>query len=109
MVEYAEIHNANPAIEYHQADISQRSSLRHEWKGAFDLLTSFQVLHWVRDHAAAISNVHYLLKPGAEIHLQIPMASECLLRIGPTLREWPKWSEYLKVSAWSEASSSSLS
>ena len=105
MVEYAEKHNANPAIEYHQADISQRSSLRHDWKGAFDLLTSFHVLHWVRDQAVALSNIRYLLKPDAEILVGQPLdLPECLSTIGPTLREWPKWNEYLKVSARSEAS-----
>ena len=101
MVEYAEKHNANPAIEYHQADIAQRSSLRHEWKGAFDLLTSFMVLHWVRDQAVALRNVHYLLKPDAEVLLVLMVEShEGIIKIGPTLREWPKWSEYLKVSTW---------
>ena len=88
MVEYAEKHNANPAIEYHQADISQRSSLRHDWEGAFDLLTSFIALHWVQDHAVALSNVRHLLKPDAEILLLFGITSkECLTKIGPTLRE----------------------
>ena len=100
MVDYAEKHNANPAIEYHQADISQRSSLRHDWEGAFDLLTSFLVLFLVRDQEAALRNIQYLLKPDAEILLVHPIKTpECLLNIGPTLSQRPKWSEYLKVSS----------
>ena len=100
MVEFAEEHNPNPAIEYIHADITERTSLRQEWKGAFDLLTAFLVFHWVEDQSVALRNVRYLLKPDAEILLYLAIkAPDSLLKIGPTLKESPKWNKYLKVSA----------
>ena len=51
-----------------------------------------------------MNNARFLLKPDAELLLVFGLETpKSQINFGTTLRERPKWSEYLKVSVWSSA------
>ncbi|CAH1253363.1 Hypp1160 [Branchiostoma lanceolatum] len=55
-VSYASQYNSSTNILYHVADVSDVTTLKKEWQGAFSKVVSLSVLHWVQDKAAALKS-----------------------------------------------------
>ncbi|XP_078585214.1 juvenile hormone acid O-methyltransferase-like [Branchiostoma floridae x Branchiostoma japonicum] len=95
-VSYASQHNSAANILYHVADISDASTIKPEWQGAFSKVISFFVLHWVKDKTAALKALHSCLKPGGEILLILGTDENKSIQTKLKMAEHHKWKPYFK-------------
>ncbi|CAH1246016.1 Hypp7632 [Branchiostoma lanceolatum] len=89
-------HNSSPNVLYHVADVSDASTLKPGWQGAFSKAVSFLVLHWVQDKAAALKALHSCLKPSGEILMTFCPDKDKFVQTNFQMAAHPKWQIYLK-------------
>ncbi|XP_066274887.1 juvenile hormone acid O-methyltransferase-like [Branchiostoma lanceolatum] len=95
-ISYASQHNPSPNILYHVADVSDVSTFKPEWQGAFSKAVSFFVLHWVRDKVSALKALHHCLKPRGEIVTCSTTDKSKILQTFTKMVAHPKWKIYLQ-------------
>ncbi|XP_066289872.1 juvenile hormone acid O-methyltransferase-like [Branchiostoma lanceolatum] len=95
-VSFASQHNSSPNILYQVADVSDVSTLKPEWQGAFSKVVSLSVLHWVQDKVAALKALCNCLKPGGEILMTFGTDKNKSVQTNLQMAAHPKWQIYLK-------------
>ncbi|XP_078594833.1 juvenile hormone acid O-methyltransferase-like [Branchiostoma floridae x Branchiostoma japonicum] len=98
-ISYARTNNSSPNVRYHVADAADPSTIKPEWRGAFNKVVSFFVLHWVKDKATALKALNSCLKPGGEIVFVCVSDKSKFHEVPLELSSLPKWSIYLKDAA----------
>jgi trans-aconitate 2-methyltransferase len=80
-----------PNLRFEVAD-ARSLPFNHE----FDLVVSFNALHWIREQDLALSSIHKSLKPDGTAHLRlVPMgARKSIETVLEETRTSPAWSEY---------------
>ena len=96
MIAFASSHfaaNEHPNLRFEVADA--RSLAFHN---AFDLITSFNALHWVPDQAAALRSIHAAMRPAGRAQLRLVTAGnrESLESIVERTRKSPRWQRYFQ-------------
>ncbi|XP_035657945.1 arginine-hydroxylase NDUFAF5, mitochondrial-like [Branchiostoma floridae] len=95
-VSYASQQNSSTNILYHVADVSDLSTIKPEWQGAFSKVVSFSVLHWVRDKVTALKALHSCLKPGGEIVMVFATDESKIIPNYLKMAAHPRWAIYFK-------------
>eukprot|EP00058_Branchiostoma_floridae_P009199 XP_002594687.1 hypothetical protein BRAFLDRAFT_130920 [Branchiostoma floridae] len=95
-VSYASQQNSSTNILYHVADVSDLSTIKPEWQGAFSKVVSFSVLHWVRDKVTALKALHSCLKPGGEIVMVFATDESKIIPNYLKMAAHPSWDTGLK-------------
>ncbi|XP_074642779.1 juvenile hormone acid O-methyltransferase-like [Tubulanus polymorphus] len=100
MIEFARSKNLNPKIEYSVADFTKPDTFEPEWLQKFDLITSFQALHWTRNQYSNLKNIKTLLSPNGEVFFHLPYTSS--IRYISDVMNSVKWSPYFQgfTSSW---------
>ena len=82
---------AGPNLRFEVAD-ARSLPFQHE----FDLVVSFNALHWIHDQDAALSSIHRALKTDAGAHLRlVPMGPrKSIETVLEETRSSPEWREY---------------
>jgi trans-aconitate methyltransferase len=82
---------AHPNLAFRVADAAQLS-----FADAFDLVVSFNCLHWVRDQAAALRGIRAALAPGGRTHLRLVArgARQSLEAVIEETRRSAAWARY---------------
>ena len=82
---------AHPNLTFRVADAA-----RLAFVDEFDLIVSFNCLHWVRDQAAALRGIRDALVPAGRTHLRfVPQgARQSLEDVIEETRQAPRWREY---------------
>ncbi|XP_077531235.1 juvenile hormone acid O-methyltransferase-like [Haemaphysalis longicornis] len=95
MLEFARQNRADPKIEYKHLDLMVDNDVARFVKeqGQFEMVFSFQTLHWVCDQYQAVRNIATLLAPGGECFLQFSHTL-VLFDIYSALLESPRWKKY---------------
>jgi trans-aconitate 2-methyltransferase len=77
-------------------DFAAGDATRLAYTEAFDLVVSFNALHWVIDQAAALASIHAALKPGGRTFLEfVPQAERRSLEdVIEATRRSPRWAPY---------------
>lgn len=90
MIEFAS-QNASENIQFAVADARALPFLH-----AFDLVVSFNALHWVQEQDLALTSIHNALKPGGRAHLRmVPMGTrKSLESVLEETRRSATWSKY---------------
>ena len=94
MIAFAASHFGPPAfanLRFEVAD-ARRLAYRHQ----FDLVVSFNALHWVPEQAAALASIHAALKPGGRALLKfVPQGPRmCLEDVIELTRKSDRWAEF---------------
>lgn len=92
MVELAS-QKAVPNLRFEVAD-ARSLPFDHE----FDLVVSFNALHWIHEQDVALASIHKSLKRGGTAHLRlVPMGPrKSIETVLEETRNSPKWSEYFR-------------
>jgi len=90
MIELAS-RQVGPNLHFEVAD-ARALPFNHE----FDLVVSFNALHWIHEQDLALASIHKSLKPGATAHLRlVPMgARKSIETVLEETRNSPTWSNY---------------
>lgn len=82
---------AHPNLRFEVAD-----ACRLPYRGEFDLVVSFNALHWVPEQDAALGSIRAALKPGGKALLRmVPTGPrECLEDVIEEVRQRPRWAAY---------------
>src|SRR5438270_5351322 len=90
MIELAS-QKAAPNLRFQVAD-ARSLPFRHE----FDLVVSFNALHWVHQQELALASIRQALKPGAIAHLRlVPMGPRASIEtVLENTRKSPAWAGY---------------
>jgi len=66
------------------------------FKHEFDLVVSFNALHWIQEQDLALASIHKSLRPGGKAHLRlVPMgARKSIETVLEETRNSPAWSQY---------------
>lgn len=96
MIEFAADHfrpPAHPNLRFEVADVRDLP-----YAGDFDLVVSFNALHWVTQQDAALRCIHKVLKPGARAVLRFVPAGErqSIEDVIEETRESPRWGDYFR-------------
>jgi len=80
-----------PNLRFEAAD-ARALPFDHE----FDLVVSFNALHWIREQDLALASIHKSLKPGGTAHLRlVPMGTrKSIETVLEETRNSPAWSKY---------------
>ncbi|KAF8768207.1 uncharacterized protein LOC129967141 [Argiope bruennichi] len=73
-INYAFTFVADEKMDFAFADIEDQSTFDLSWAGKFDWVFSSQALFFVRDHAAALRNLMWCVKPGGKCFIAVPAA-----------------------------------
>ncbi|XP_074641266.1 juvenile hormone acid O-methyltransferase-like [Tubulanus polymorphus] len=100
IVEFARSKNPNPKIEYSVADVTKPETFKPEWQQKFDLITSFQTLHWTRNQYKNLENIKSLLSPNGKVFVNMPHISSFVRVLD--IMKIAKWSPYFQgfTPAW---------
>lgn len=81
----------HPNLSFQAADATQLA-----FRGAFDLVVSFNCLHWVRDQNAALRGIASALAASGRAHLRMVARGErrSLEAVIDDTREQPQWSSH---------------
>ncbi|HEX3727435.1 MAG TPA: class I SAM-dependent methyltransferase [Pirellulales bacterium] len=96
MIAFAASHfgpSAHENLRFDVADVRQLP-YRHE----FDLVVSFNALHWVPEQVAALGSIHAALKPGGQALLRfVPEGQrKCLEDVIEEVRSQDRWAGYFR-------------
>ncbi|XP_035698018.1 uncharacterized protein LOC118431045 [Branchiostoma floridae] len=94
-VSFASQYNSAPNVRYDVADVSDISTYKPEWEGAFSKAVCLYVLHWVRDKAAALRAIHSCLTSRGEILLLCDTEESSFNQTSLIMASHPKWQPYL--------------
>jgi trans-aconitate methyltransferase len=94
MIVFAASHFAtatHPNLRFEVAD-----ARRLPYRGQFDLVVSFNALHWVPEQEAALDSIHAALTPGGQAHLRfVPQGPRKSLEdVIEDARRLPRWAGY---------------
>src|SRR5262249_10200630 len=91
MIAFAAQHFGPPASVNLRFEVADARSLTY--REEFDLVVSFNALHWVPEQAAALRSIHAALKPGGRAQLRfVPNGSrECLEDVIEETRTDARW------------------
>jgi trans-aconitate methyltransferase len=94
MVEYASSRYGPPAHANLKFEVNDARSLT--FRDEFDLVVSFNALHWVPEQEAALGSIRSALKPGGRVLLRmVPNGPrECLEDVIEEVRQQPRWSGF---------------
>jgi trans-aconitate 2-methyltransferase len=94
MVAFATSNNQRANLEFAVAD-ARHLTFDHE----FDLVVSFNALHWIPEQSLALQSIHNALKPDgrAQLRLVPKDARKSLENIIDETRLSPRWSEHYKT------------
>lgn len=83
----------HPNLNFTVAD-ARHLPFRHE----FDLVVSFNVLHWIADQALPLQGIHNALKPDGKAQLRMVIKGErtCIEDVIEETRKSPHWAGYFK-------------
>ncbi|XP_078606599.1 juvenile hormone acid O-methyltransferase-like [Branchiostoma floridae x Branchiostoma japonicum] len=95
-ISYASQYNSSPNVIYDVADVSDMSSYKPQWLGAFSKTVCLAVLHWVRDKGVALKAMYSCLKSRGEILLSCDTEESRIYRTSRNMSSHPKWKPYLK-------------
>ncbi|XP_066270400.1 juvenile hormone acid O-methyltransferase-like [Branchiostoma lanceolatum] len=95
-VSYSSQYNSSTNVLYHVADVSDVTTFKPEWQGAFSKIVSIFVLQWVHGKAEALKAMHSCLKPRGEILLACVSDKSRFCRTWMNMASHPKWKIYLK-------------
>ena len=96
MLDVARDMNPAPNITYSVGD-ARTVGDNPEWRGRFDKVTCFYVIHWFPEHDKAFRSILECLKPGGEALFLMDNRTTALNDIELFLTTHSKWSQYLKV------------
>jgi trans-aconitate methyltransferase len=93
MVAFASSHFGPPNLRFEVADVR-----RLPYRGEFDLVVSFNALHWVPEQDVALASIRAALKPGGGALLRlVPQGPrKCLEDVIEEVRQGPRWAEYFR-------------
>ncbi|XP_019634835.1 PREDICTED: juvenile hormone acid O-methyltransferase-like isoform X2 [Branchiostoma belcheri] len=94
-ISFASQHNSSANMRYHVSDVSDASTIKPEWQGAFSKVVSFAVLHWIQDKVAALKVLHSCLKPGGEMLLWFSTDKSKFCQTVIDMATHHKWKTYL--------------
>ena len=82
-----------PNLRFEVAD-ARSLPFNHE----FDLVVSFNALHWIHEQELALASIHKSLKPGGTAHLRlVPIGPRTSIEtVLEETRNSPTWSEYFR-------------
>lgn len=91
MIDYAHRHLSAPNLAFAVADVRALPC-----RGAFDLVVSFNALHWVPEQQRALESVREALAPGGRTFLQMVPRGErrALEAVIEDTRSSPRWSRW---------------
>lgn len=91
MVEFAQAHAVRPNLAFALGEATRLPAT-----GEFDLVVSFNALHWVHDQAASLASIRGALKPGGRTFLEfVPEAERrCLEDVLEDTRKSARWAPY---------------
>ena len=91
MIAFAKAHAAGPAHPNLSFEVGDARKLG--FHAAFDLVVSFNALHWVVEQAEALSGIHAALRPGGRAFLQlVPRTQRISLEdVIERTRRSPRW------------------
>lgn len=91
MIEFAQAHAVRPNLAFAIGDAARLPAT-----GEFDLVVSFNALHWVHDQAAALASIRGALKPGGRTFLEfVPEAERrCLEDVLEDTRKTQRWARH---------------
>src|SRR4030095_4839372 len=83
--------SGHPNLTFQVADAA-----RLAFDGEFDLVVSFNCLHWVRDQAAALRGIRAALAPSGRTHLRLVARGSrtSLEAVIEETRRTPQWASY---------------
>ena len=96
MISFAQSHfgpAARPNLRFEVAD-----ARRLPFQNEFDLVVSFNALHWIPDQDVALRSIHAALILGgrAQLRLVVACARKSLENVVEEARQTPKWSAYFR-------------
>jgi trans-aconitate methyltransferase len=96
MIGFAQSHfgpATRPNLRFEVAD-----ARRLPFKNEFDLVVSFNALHWIPEQDVALSSIHSALISGgrAQLRLVVAGARKSLENVVEETRQLPKWSAYFR-------------
>ena len=98
MVQHAISKYKKKNLKFHLGDALELSN-----QNQFDLITSFNTIHWVQDQSRLLRRIRIALKPGGKILFGMPtilsdeeVGTSLMVRILRNLSQNPEWSPYLK-------------
>ena len=93
MIQFAHDHFSGGNLRFEVAD-ARRLSFRNE----FDLVVSFNALHWIPDQDAALRSIHLALVTGGRTQFRLVTAGarQSLESVVEETRTAPKWQTYFK-------------
>lgn len=96
MIDFAASHFAPGEHSNLRFEVADARSL--PFRGAFDLVTSFNALHWVPEHAAALRSIHAAMKPAGRAQLRMVTAGEreSLESVVESTRKSARWRNYFR-------------
>jgi trans-aconitate 2-methyltransferase len=94
MIAFAASHFAGPAHANLQFEVADARRLTY--RGEFDLVVSFNALHWVPEQDAALASIRAAMKPQGRAVLKfVPEgARTCLEDVIEQTRQSPRWAEH---------------
>lgn len=98
MLDFARKNRHDPKIEYKKMDLMADDDVTRfvEQQGQYEIVFSFQTLHWMCDQERALHNIATLMAPGGECFLQFSHTL-VLFDIYAALMESPRWKKYSDV------------
>ncbi|MGD9592737.1 MAG: trans-aconitate 2-methyltransferase, partial [Candidatus Berkiella sp.] len=74
---------------------AQDASFYQKYPDSFDLVVSFTVLHWVKDHQAVLEGIHKVLKPEGKFYFRLcSKGGDPIQDIADKMKDNPKYKEY---------------
>ncbi|CAH1258829.1 Hypp9668 [Branchiostoma lanceolatum] len=95
-ISYARMNNPSPNVLYHVTDASDPSTIKPEWRDAFNKVVSIFVLNWIKDKATTLKVLNSCLKPGGEIVFVCVSDKSKFHDVPSDLASLPKWRTHLK-------------
>jgi trans-aconitate methyltransferase len=93
MIAFAKEHwsASHPNLRFAVAD-----ARRLAFKSEFDLVVSFNALHWISDQALPLQGIHRALKPEGKAQLRLVIKGErtCIEDVVDDTRKSPRWAGY---------------
>jgi len=94
-LEYAK--NAHKAIANLTFELYSAVEMPKEWHARFNLVLSFNALHWVKDHHLFLQQAHHVLREGGMLAFTLPLVgSSGYVRAIRAVCALPQWSPYLE-------------
>lgn len=96
MIEFASAHFGAPARVNLRFEVADARHLAYRQE--FDLVVSFNALHWVAEQAAALQSIHAALKPGGRAILRMVCSGprESLEDVIEEIRAKARWAEHFR-------------